>query len=262
MQTKYKIIISIFVILGILYALQFAVSFIANEKKKESNMKSFEERFEGSDVYMDVLRASEDYFMRNKNLSIDVKAQALDELATESKIKELSGLPYSELEKRVVQHINSISKTEKYKDDTDNEDDNTGKDDTGKDNTGKDNTGKDNIEKYADVDIHGIVDKTDKILTDLASLKIDLQLLKNKSIGTNEKPAKKEEPKKDSTEEPRAKQQPKTVTEDREKEIEPPTKKPVPATPVTEKQNKPVKENFIDFDGVYGFENMRSFAAF
>lgn len=239
MQTKYKIIISVFVILGILYVLQFAVSFIANEKKKESNQKSFEERFEGGDVYMDVLRASEDYFMRNKSMSIDVKAQALDELATDSKIKELSGLPYAELERRVIQHINKIAKSDKYQD-------------------------KESVEKYVDADISSIVEKTDKILTDLASLKIDLQVLKDKSIGTaNTKSTTDVSSDKPVAPKPKNKTEEKDDAE-KDVEVESKAKKPVaaPAAPAVEKQNKPMKETFVDFDGVYGFENMRAFAAY
>lgn len=232
METKYKIIISIFVILALLYVLQFIVSFIATEKKKDETKEQFEERFEGGDVYMDILKATEDYFSTNKDISMDVKAQALEDLSSDSKIKELEGKSSEEIKKKVKQYVDTLVKKEKYTE--------------MKSKYNNADAEKEEKETFEEHDVSSVITRLDKLITEMSSVKDSLNDLKKKE---KELP-KKTPPPSDAVN-----------AEDEDKVEKKQVAKPI-AVSGSNVKDANVKETFVNFDSISGFENMRTFASF
>jgi hypothetical protein len=239
MDTKYKVIITVFIVLAMLYALQYILTYVSSEKSKDKLREHFEASNTNEqenvkiapehDVYMDILNVIDDYMAKNTDVSAEVKASIYTKLGEDDFADKVKGKSPDVLKDTVTKEIESImAKSKKTAEPTKQ--------------TAPAEKFVDGKEDDESTKLQEMSSRLDTIVKEIQTMKVDIDAIRTKAS----KPAEV------------AKAEP--VAPSSGPSTTPASPPPKAAAVVAEK--KEIRETFVNYDSLQGFENVRSFAMF
>lgn len=238
MDTKYKVIITVFLVLAMLYALQYILTFVSSEKSKDKLREHFEDPDAPAtkepenvkmapehDVYMDILNVIDDYMAENTDVVGEVKASIYTKLGEDAFAERVKGKSPETLKTIVTKEIKKIIEEASTKKEAPK-------------------TTAPTAEKFVDAkDTHDaklseMSSRLETIIDEIKAMKTDIDTMKKSSTA------------------------PSTMGSDAkaEKAVKPPVAMAPESKQIADK--KEIRETFENFDSYSGFEKVRSFAMF